>query len=194
MRCLDRDGAVAVSPRRLMQAHHDRGPTALVGRGLWVRNGMARSWHSLAGRRRPLRAPHDARSAGRRPSSGHGWAHYRKQLLIAGGTAGPDPGVRVKSRASRILGPNLARLVGDGQAVGGHGPMCAATFVDRARFLGTDWQAARHRSRAHARLYTAPRGLRRAWAPKRMWVYPLPEKARPTCHRHARIPTDPARR
>ena len=193
MRRLDRDGGVAVSQRRLMHAHRYRGPTALVGCGLWVRSGVARSWHSSAWRRRPRCAPRTMPgSAGRRPSGGHGSARYQKQPLIAGCTAGPDPGVRVKSRASRI--PNLARLVGDGQAVGGHGPMLAGTFVDRARFLGTDWQAARHRSRAPARLYTAPRGLRRAWGPKRVWVYPLPEKARPTCHRHARIPTDPARR
>ena len=92
----------------------------------------------------------------------------------------PDPtGVRVKNLASRILGQNLARLSADWQAVHGHGLMLAETFIDPARFAGTCYRAANWIDLGPTRGFAKSNATYVAHgAPKRIWVYPLHQKAR----------------
>ena len=168
---------------RLMRTHHYLGLTALVGRSLrYVAEADPPSgrqggqWLALVGwASAALKcAPRDAWI---------GWAkalQWQRIGLIANNARFLIlPGVRVKNLASRILSQNLARLSADWGAVHGQGLVLAETFIDPARFAGTCYRAANWIDLGPTRGFAKSNATYVAHgAPKRIWVYPLHQKAR----------------
>ena len=161
---------------RLMRAHHYLGLKALVGRSLRYVAEIDGHWLALLG----------WASAALKCARRDTWIGWSKTLqwqrigLIANNSRFLIlPSVRVKNLASRILGQNLARLSADWEAAHGHRLLLAETFIDPARFAGTCYRAANWIDLGPTRGFAKSNETYVAHgAPKRIWVFPLHQKAR----------------
>ena len=161
---------------RLMRAHHYLGLAALVGRSLRYVAEADGQWLALLG----------WASAALKCAQRDVWIGWAKALqwqrigLIANNARFLIlPGVQVRNLASQVLGANLRRLSSDWQAVHGHGLVLAETFIDPARFAGTCYRAANWIDLGPTRGFAKSNETYVAHgAPKRIWVYPLHQKAR----------------